>query len=241
MRLFFLPLLLVMLSFNVLALDNYRCTNSDAKLSYEGAEIPLDNSNYLDGSVLGQVFVTLNYDCKTLNTSYSSATGRIGIAYPTQTIDSTTPGIKLRGRDFATNSVSGRNGTVIMMFDNRQHPTGRYQGTVKKVLFDVIKSGKIDYTQNKDGIKLWGSGQFEMWNYMWLGGPPEYRDVNFTESHSQTNTIPVYLASCTISHPSNVVIPNLIKNVQQEVNSDFNIILNCPNKSVMENNITLNF
>jgi hypothetical protein len=240
MRLYSLSILLLALSFNALALDNYRCENSDAKLSYEGVDIPLDNPNYLDGSVLGQVVVTLNYDCQTANTTYTSATGRIGIAYPTQTINSTTPGIKLRGRDFTSNSVSGRNGTVIMRFNNQQHPSGRYKGTVKKILFDVIKSGEVEYTQNKDGINLWGSGQFEIWNYLWLGGPPEYRDITFNKAHSQTNTIPVYLASCTISHPSSVVLPTLIKNVRHEVKSDFNIALNCPNKSVMENNITLN-
>lgn len=238
MKIIFFLIFALTISFNSLALEDYRCMNSNAKLSYEGVNIPLGDSDYLNGEVLGQIFVTLNYDCQTRTSKFSDATARIGITHPTETIDSTVSGIKLRSLDFSQN-VAGHKGTMIMEFTEAAHPTGRYSGTMRKAIFEVVKSGQINYENNKDGIQLWASGEFKMLNYMWLGGSPEYYDIVFNQTSSQTSAIPVYNASCSITHPTNVELPALIPGTRTEVNSHFNVVLNCGNKAVMQNNVQL--
>ncbi|MCW8346451.1 hypothetical protein MD535_10605 [Vibrio sp. ZSDZ65] len=236
--LFSILTLILTMSFNVSALDDYRCVNSKAILSYVGENIPLGNSEYLDGEVLGRIFVTLDYDCQTRISPYTKATARIGLAHPTETIDSTVSGLKLRSLDFS-NSIAGNPGTLVMMFTEAEHPTGRYNGSVRKAIFEVVKSGDISYENNKNGIQLWALGQFEMINYMWENHEPEYNDITFNQTISQTGTIPAYKASCDISHPSNITIPTLIKGVNEDVSIYFNISLNCTTNSLMENNIDL--
>ncbi|MGI9915890.1 hypothetical protein [Vibrio owensii] len=231
-------ILALTISFNSLALDPYRCESSNAKLSYEGVDIPLGDSDYLNGEVLGQIFVTLTYRCQTQNSQFSNATARIGITHPTETIDSTVSGIKLRSLDFSQN-VAGHKGTVIMEFTRAEHPTKEYAGTMKKAIFEVVKSGQINFENNKDGIQLWAAGEFKMLNYMWYGGAPEYYDIVFDQASSQTSSIPVYNASCNITHPTNIELPTLIPGTRDEVNSHFNVVLNCGNKAVMQNNIQL--
>lgn len=226
------------ISFNSLALDDFRCINSNAKLSYEGVNIPLGDSEHLNGEVLGQIFVTLNYDCQTKTSQYSSATARIGITHPTETINSTVSGIKLRSLGFSQ-KVAGHKGTVVMEFTKAAHPTGRYAGTIRKAIFEVVKSGEVNYENNKNGIQLWASGEFKMLNYMWEGGSPEFYDIAFNQTFSQTDTIPVYNASCNITHPTNIDVPPLIPGVRTEVSSHFNIVLNCADKVVMQNNVQL--
>lgn len=54
-----------------------------------------------------------------------------------------------------------------------------------------------------------------------------------------TSAIPVYNASCSITHPTNVAVPALIPGVRTEVSSHFDVVLNCASKEVMKNNVQL--
>ncbi|EEX94669.1 hypothetical protein VIOR3934_20876 [Vibrio orientalis CIP 102891 = ATCC 33934] len=234
----FLPLLL--LSNNVFALNRGECTFLNQKLTYTGVDLPSSNDIYKNGDILGQLILSTDYSCKTQSFTNNDVVlqagtrGASGSFIGDNRYRSNVEGIELESLR-AVGGVAGSNNEVIF----HQFKTPEYgheeivNGTFNSPIFNVIKSGEIPYS-NSVALNLATSYNLASFIYN-TGGSPYISPSSVPNSQP----IPVYNASCNITHPTNVEVPALIPNVRNEVSSYFNVVLNCADKSVMQNNVQL--
>ncbi|MFV8458432.1 hypothetical protein ACNO5M_25500 [Vibrio owensii] len=234
-------LLLIMFTSDALALNSGECTFSNEKLSYSGVDLPSSNDIYLDGAILGQLVLSVDYSCKTFhkyNNGVALQVGTIGagnnfIRYGRYR--SNVSGIVLESKLSIIPVATHANEILIYRFYEPTYGLNQtIQGTFSQPLFDVIKIGEINSTTS---VKLNLERPFKLAAFVWNTSTNDsYISPN---NVLDTDSIPVYNASCSITHPTNVEVPALIPNIRHEVSSYFNVVLNCANKVVMQNNIQL--
>ncbi|GFO26375.1 ricin b lectin [Plakobranchus ocellatus] len=173
----------------------------------------------------------------TIKSGYRATVGTRGAAgsyIGEKKFRSNVEGIVLEGT-FMVGGVAGVNNEII--FNQFKKPTyGNNQnisGTFNQPMFNVIKSGEI---QNASSVTLNLATQYNLASFIYNTGGSAYVSPSSVPNSQQ---IPVYNASCNVTHPTNVEVPALVKGVRDEVSSYFNIALNCADKSVMQNNVQL--
>ncbi|MET2851950.1 hypothetical protein ABXV24_08680 [Vibrio owensii] len=234
-------LLLVIFTRDAWALNSGECTFSNQKLSYSGVDLPSSNDIYLDGAVLGQLVLSTNYSCKTSSITNNNVVLQIGTRGAGNSFISGTryrsnvSGIVLESKHTINMVASFNNELQIHRFSKPTYTNNQnISGTFSQPLFDVIKSGEISSTTS---VKLNLDRPFRLAAFIWNTSTDNsyFSATNVPD----TDSIPVYNASCSITHPTNVEVPALIPNVRNEVSSYFNVVLNCASKAVMQNNIQL--
>ncbi|MGF1777067.1 hypothetical protein [Vibrio nomapromontoriensis] len=233
-------LLLLSLSKGAFALSSGECTFTNQKLTYSGVNLPSSNEIYKNGEVLGQLVLSTNYTCKTHSITNNSVVlqvgtrGAAGSYISDNKFRSNVGGIVLEGT-FMVGGVAGVNNEIIF-YQFKKPSYGNNQdisGTFNQPLFNVIKSGEIT---NANSVALNLETQYKLASFIYNTGGSAYISTSNVPNSQQ---IPVYNASCSVTHPTSVEVPALVKGVRDEVSSYFNIALNCTDKSVMQNNVQL--
>ncbi|MGD8234014.1 hypothetical protein [Vibrio sp. TRT 1302] len=226
-----LLLLTVSTSFSALALEEGECIFTNLKLDYVGASFPGANDIYLDGDVLGTMYIKFDFECHASTYQGIIGTYGAGASYTgaNRIYRSNIDGIILKS-NFSVNKFGGQAGEFAI-----HNVGGGYQwGTSNIATFQVIKSGTISNASTSVNLNL--EHPFRIASSVFWDLKPVYPHHSDMDS---TDDIPVYNASCDITHPSIVEVPRLIPLQNNEVSSRFNIVLNCSNSSVMQNNIEL--
>ncbi|MCY9872662.1 hypothetical protein [Vibrio barjaei] len=227
------------------ALSNGECTFNNQKLTYTGVNLPSLNDIYKDGEVLGQLTLSASYSCKTYHVT--NVGGNAGVVLQIGVLGarhsylggnrykSNVSGITLESS--YVKQVAGYNNELHLVrfskpaYSNQQN----VNGVLNLPIFDVIKSGKIS---SANSVSLNLNSPFYLTSHLYDSGDG-YGIFMSPNSVPNTAPIPVYNASCNVTHPTNVQVPALVKGVRDEVSSYFNIALNCADKSVMQNNVQL--
>ncbi|AYV23366.1 hypothetical protein [Vibrio mediterranei] len=229
-------------SYYTYALNSGECTYSNQKLTYSGVNLPSSNDVYKDGEVLGQLILSTNYSCKTNSITNNSVVLQVGTRgagnshISAKRYNSNVAGIVLEAKFTVAQAASFSNEVIFKQFKKPQYSNNQnVSGTFNQPLFDVIKSGEIS---NATSVTLNLQNPFRLVSFIYntatTGG------VYFSPTNvPDTAPIPVYNASCSVTHPTNVQVPALVKGIRDEVSSYFNIVLNCVDKSVMQNNVQL--
>lgn len=235
-------LLLIMFTNNALALSNGECTFSNQQLSYSGVNLPSSNEIYKNGEVLGQLILTVNYSCLSYSLTNQNVVLQIGTRgagnsfISNERYRSNVSGIILEAKH-KVRTVATYNNEII--FEQFRKPTytnnQRINGTFSQPIFDVIKSGTIS---DATSVRLNLENPFKLLSFLYSTGTDGGIYIN-SANVPNTAAIPVYNASCSITHPTNVTVPALIPGVRTEVSSNFDVVLNCASKEVMKNNVQL--
>lgn len=225
----------------VFALSSGECTYSNQKLTYTGVNLPSSNDIYKDGEVLGQLVFSANYSCRTSSITNNSVVLQVGTRGAGNSFisngrfRSNVSGIVLESKFSIGMAASFNNELVIMQFKKPDYTNNQnLSGTFSQPLFDVIKSGEIS---DATSVTLNLANPFRLASFLY-NTSTNYSYFSPT-TIPDSGPIPVYNASCNVTHPTNVEVPALVKGVRDEVSSYFNIALNCVDKSVMQNNVQL--
>ncbi|MGR5298287.1 hypothetical protein ACPV5U_22385 [Vibrio mediterranei] len=235
-----LPLLFLLISKSAFALSSGECTFSNQKVTYSGVDLPSSNDVYKDGEVLGQLILSVNYSCRTqtfVNQTVVLQVGTRGAAashISDKMFRSNVSGIELESIYNLGGVAGANNEMVIHQFKTPTYSTNQnISGTYNQPIFNVIKSGEI---QSTSSVTLNLASSYNLASFIYnTGGSAFISPTSVPNSQS----IPVYNASCNVTHPTNVEVPALVKGVRDEVSSYFNVALNCADKSVMQNNVQL--
>ena len=236
--------LLFFLSKHSFATATGECTFSNQKLSYSGANLPSWNEEYRNGEVLGKITLSANYNCRSYQaiSYYSRNVLEIGSLDARHSyLGSNRFESNVEGIVFESSYVRSNNGQpnelhLIGFNQNDGYTTyHRISGTLNVPLFDVIKSGKI-IADTSVSLNLNQPFYLATHFQSTTSAYPSYKD---SISIPDTLPVPVYNSSCNLTYPPNVTIPPLSKGRADEVNTLFDITLNCDSPSMLQNNVQL--
>ncbi|KOO13932.1 hypothetical protein AKJ18_16815 [Vibrio xuii] len=232
----------ICLSQSALALTSGECTFSNTKLTYSGMNIPSSSETYKDGEVLGQLILTTSYSCLTYSLANNDVVLQIGTRgagnsfINNERYRSNVSGIILEAKHKVRTVATYNNEIIFVQFRKPTYSNDqRISGTFNQPVFDVIKSGEI---KDASSVTLNLEKSFKLLSFLYSSGTDQGVYIDPTNV-PDTAAIPVYNASCSITHPTNVEVPALIPGVRSEVSSYFNVVLNCADKVVMQNNVQL--